>query len=191
MLCGRDSCFCSENRIVPGFLFFQGLSIVGSVWCWECWKLNLRDIHRSCGRYCEEKLVIDKREEVLLLLISQSSEGCGVMLWLLLPQVLCHQLPFPCCLWAGAKGRIASGWKREGVWVRHIRLGHAGERPDPWLLMSFLVWEKVKLGVSSYLTWRDCKLRIAGVLHGVLCYYCVAAQCLQRGEEKLKYFFCK
>lgn len=71
--------------------------------------------------------------------------------------VICHQLPFSSYLWAEAEGPLASSWKREGVQVHRIRPGHAGERLDPWLLMSFLVWEKVKLNFTSYLTWTYCK----------------------------------
>lgn len=100
-----------KYSIVLGFLCFQGLKIVADAGSGETWSRGiLIGLLDDIGK----RSLSDKREEVLLL-ISQSSEGVeDAPVAAAMSYLSPASLPL-CYLWAGPRGHIASGWKREGV----------------------------------------------------------------------------
>lgn len=98
-----------------------------------------------------------------------------------LPLATSEQEPRVTCLWLEEGRRYESIISGLGMQETRSRTADVISR----------IWEKVKFNFTSYLTWSHCKLRIAGVLRSALCCYCIAAQCLQNGKEKFKYFFGK
>lgn len=147
VLCGGNSCFSSENRIAPGFLCFQGLKIVASIWCWECWKLDLRDLDSIFGQYWEEKLIWQEggdappNQPVI--------RGCGrCSSWCR------HELPVtsflsPATFEQDQGGTLfLAGRGRE--WRQAYQDWACRSEARSWILMSFLAWEKVKLGFTSW-----------------------------------------
>lgn len=170
LLCGGDSCFSNKNRIVPGILCLQWHKIVASIWCWECWKLELRDF----GQYWEGKLIW--REGAGTFTDQSVIRGCGRC-----SSCCCHELsvttfPSPATFeqdpggtlpLAGRGREWSQAYQAWACWNESISMNSG--------VFSSVGESKTRLYL---LTWSYCKLRTAGALPGVLsCWHVEPSTC--------------